>query len=268
MKRQISYASRKQFRKGTENKMIDSEWQTYLALQNAGPLVPTGPAPGSAPWEKQVKPEDLFEKDLAPAPGQALRSLLDGRRSSRILWNPLDLSDLRQLLSLALLSTTRRPPYRPYPTSGASDELGIVVAARKVRGLDEGAYWVSTHGGGGVSLSPAASLDERFAAFERRAAPFQGFNPSCPPAASLLILADWRRLESRYANCVLASGLWDAGTMLQTLSLAACAVDLHACISACVQPRLIEAWLQLDCRDIGHIGTLALGGPVREERSG
>ncbi len=247
--------------------MIDSEWQTYLALQEAGPLVQPRPAPGPAPWEKQVQQDGLFELETALAPAQALRSLLDGRRSSRMLWNPLDLSDLRQLLSLALLSTTRRPPYRPYPTSGASDELGIVVAARKVRGLEEGAYWVSTHGGG-VSLSHAASLDERFAAFELRAAPFQGSSPARPPAASLLILADWRRLGSRYANCVLASGLWDAGTMLQTLSLAACAVDLHACISACVQPRLIEAWLQLDCRDIGHIGTLALGGPVQEERSG
>jgi oxazoline/thiazoline dehydrogenase len=258
---------RRTFLKEQKNKMIDSEWQTYLALQEAGPLVPPRPAPGPAPWENQMRAESFFKKDPTSAPAQSLRSLLEGRRSSRILWNPLNLSDLHQLLSLALLSTTRRPPYRPYPTSGASDELGLLVAARKVRGLEEGAYWVSTHGGG-VSLSPAASLDDRFAAFERRAAPFQGFKPSRPPAASLLVLADWRRLGSRYANCVLASGLWDAGTLLQTLSLAAFAVDLHACISACVQPRLIEAWLQLDCRDIGHIGTLALGGPVREERSG
>jgi hypothetical protein len=185
-----------------------------------------------------------------------------------MLWNPLDLSDLHQLLSLALFSATRRPPYRPYPTSGASDELGIVVAARNVRGLDEGAYWVLTDGdGGGVSLSPAARLDGRFAAFERLAAPFQGCGPSHPPAASLLIQAAWRRLESRYVNCVLASALWDTGTLLQTLSLAAGAVGLLACISACVQPELVARWLQLDCRDIGHTGSLALGGPVPATRS-
>src|SRR6266567_7440472 len=117
--------------------MLDSEWQTYLALQEAGPLVPQGPRPGLAPWENRMKPANSFEKESASAPARALRFLLERRRSSRILWNPLDLSDLHQLLSLALLSTTRRPPYRPYPTSGASDELGIVVAVRKVRGLEE-----------------------------------------------------------------------------------------------------------------------------------
>lgn len=247
--------------------MRDSEWQTYLALQEAGPLTHQGSRLAPAPWEEHIQQEGFCDTAPPSTPAQALRSLLDGRCSSRLLRNPLDRSALLQLLTLALLGSTRRPPYRPYPTSGACDELGLLVAASKVWDLEEGAYWVVT-AEGGVSLAHAASLEGHFAAFERLAAPFQGFDPSQPPAASLLILADWRRLERRYANCILASALWDAGALLQTLSLAACAVDLHSCISACVQPSLVEAWLQLDCRDIGHIGTLALGGPVREERSG
>ena len=239
----------------------DTEWRAYLALQDAGPLPHPGLMPEPAPWESGGQVQ-IDEQDAAAPEVSALRLLLDGRRSSRELWNPLDISDLRQTLCLALTST-RRPPLRPYPTSGCCDELGVLLAARGVRGLEEGAYWVVADGR--ISFLRTASLDEGYAEIERQAVPFLGLPTERPPAVSLFIMADWRRLSARYENCILASALWDCGALYQTLLLAASAVGLNACVSACVQPRLIQAWLQLDHREIGHIGTVALGGSPQEE---
>ncbi len=115
---------------------------------------------------------------------------------------------------------------------------------------------------GAGALPYAAPLDERYEAFEQRLCPFLGISPDAsPPAALLLVLADWRRLGARYESCVLASALWDCGTLLQTISLAAAASQINARLCACVQPRLVEAWLHLDCREVGQVGLLALGGP-------
>lgn len=107
----------------------------------------------------------------------------------------------------------------------------------------------------------AASLEHPdYIEFERTASAYWGLPASTAPAAMLLVLADWRALAARYTNCVLASALWDCGVLLQTLSLAAAAVGANACIGACIRPTLVGSWLGLDCREFGHVGTLALGG--------
>ncbi len=247
--------------------MSAEEWQTYLALEQAGPRSSpySGIVPALPPWGNgEVENGSLLQaKGTLISP---LHALLSQRRSASHLWHPLSKRALSHLLSLALSRPTQGPPFRPYPTSGGCDELGILIAARNVEGLSEGAYWASMNETG--SLAFAAPLDEHYAAFERCLCPFLGHTPAYPPAALLLILADWRRLAVRYENCVLASALWDCGTLLQTLHLAATATEVNARICACIQPRLVEAWLQLDCRTIGHIGTLALGGPVREKGNG
>ena len=238
--------------------MLEEEWRTYLALEQAGPrsgprdvqggtLPPWGNGDVPAAWSPPV--DTLVS---------SLHTLLGTRRSAARLWHPLAVATLRQVLSLALARPAQGAPFRSYPTSGGCDELGVLIAARRVEGLREGAYWATTDEAG--ALSYAAPLDERYTAFERCACPFLELPPAFPPAALLLILADWRRLSSRYANCVLASALWDCGAMLQTLHLAATATQIHACICACVQPRLIEAWLQLDCRNVGQVGLIAFGG--------
>jgi len=240
--------------------MREAEWRTYLALERAGPRTgaraqqspappPWGNGEVSAPWSP-----------AEPAQVAALGDLLAARRSAAHLGHPLDVAALRQVLSLTLSRPAPGRPFRPYPTSGGCDELGILIAARRVQGLPEGAYWAAMDEVG--SLPYAAPLDERYEAFEQRFCPFLGIAAGAPPpSALLLVLADWRRLGTRYESCVLASALWDCGALLQTISLAAAASQINACLCACVQPRLVEAWLHLACREVGQVGLLALGGP-------
>lgn len=238
--------------------MSAEEWQTYLALQFAGPrkFVPAARLVAPPPWGRGEI--GIQEKDAGSPSVHALQALLLQRRSVRDLATPVDLTVLLQVLHLALARPDSSPLSRHYPTSGGCDELGILVAARRVKGLPEGAYWAATDTMG--SLLRAASLSPVFDEFERIAIPYLGLSRERTPAVTLLILADWRKLSARYEHCVLASALWDSGTLLQTLSLAAAAVGVHACISACIQPELIATWLGIACEDFGHIATLSLGG--------
>lgn len=239
--------------------MLDEvEWQAYLALERAGPRRTMGKEPGPSPWGTG-EVECAGEQTSGGPPVRFLQHLLVFRRSSRVLWNALDVSDILQVLRTSLSRPASRSPFRPYPTSGGCDELGMVIAARNVIGLQERAYWASTSTDG-KTLQQAAPFSEQFVRFEQMAYPFVGLSTDRPPAVTLLVLADWRRLSQRYEHCILASALWDCGALMQTLSLAAAAVGIHACICACIQPRLIGSWLNLDCREIGHIGTIALGG--------
>jgi SagB-type dehydrogenase family enzyme len=237
--------------------MNETEWQTYLTLEYAGPRPgsSTSPPPPAPPWKNGEVSSGVLPQTADPGV-IALRTLLDKRRSASELWHPLESTALIQVLSLAL-TRPAQAPHRRYPTSGGCDELGMLIVARNVSGLDEGAYWAASENG---AFSFAAPLDDNYAAFERRVCPFLGLTPAYSPAALLLILADWRRLAARYTNCLLASALWDAGTLLQTLHLAATAYEINACICACIQPRLIEAWLNLDCQEVGQVGLIALSG--------
>lgn len=231
----------------------DREWATYLALQDAGPVADPGSTSRARPWgHGRLRAPDLGGAAM-PA---MLNDLLAHRRSDRNLTTPLTLAQLCQLLGLVLSPSA--PGRRRYPTSGGCDELGVLVVARSVEGLEPGAYWAVDHGG--QSFHRAAPLDHRFERFETQCLPFLGLTPAAPPAATLLVFAAWARLTARYRHCVLASALWDCGALLQTVSLAATALALPACVCACVQPVLVEAWLDLPCRDVGHIGTMMLGG--------
>ncbi len=235
--------------------MDEAEWATYLSLQQAGPRLSAHNGVRPRPWGRGVVEEPVLE---GSASAGALRDLLLTRRSSRELMYPLDLARLHALLGVVLGAVPGQPGRRRYPTSGGCDELGVLVVARSVGGVEPGAYWAASHAD--RTLHWAAPLDARFARFEACYAPFLGMSPEKPPAATLLIFAAWERLSARYEHCVLASALWDSGALLQTLTLAAGALDIRACICACIQPVLLEAWLDLSCREVGHIGTLALGG--------
>lgn len=137
--------------------------------------------------------------------------------------------------------------------------MGVLVVARNVHDLSPAAYWAASEDGGGLRI--AASLEHPdFLEFERTASAYWGLPAGTTPAVMLLVLADWRVLAARYTHCVLASALWDCGALLQTLSLAAAATGVNACIGACIRPRLVGSWLGLDCREFGHVGTIALGG--------
>jgi hypothetical protein len=239
--------------------MNETEWQTYLALEHAGPRPgsSTSPPLPAPPWKNGEVESGILPQTAAPGV-VALRTLLDKRRSASELWHPLESTALGQMLSLALTRPAQGAPHRRYPTSGGCDELGVLIVARNVLGLDEGAYWAAMKENAAFSF--AAPLDRYYAAFECCVCPFLGLTPAYPPAALLLILADWRRLAARYENCLLASALWDCGTLLQTLHLAATATEVNACICACIQPRLVGTWLRLDCQQVGQVGLLALGG--------
>lgn len=238
--------------------MNEMEWQTYLALQQSGLAQPPQAEQllEDPPWESGEVKQDRGV-DLSPHV-QAFSSLAQRRLSTNDLTYMMDVAPLRLLLALSLARPAERPRSRPYPTSGGLDELGILIAARSVDGLPEGAYWASA--GEEHTFRRAASLNGAYEEFEQQACPYLGLAPASPPAAFLLVFADWRTLAARYVQCVLSSGLMDSGALLQTLSLAAGAVGLNACICACIQPVLIERWLKLACREIGHIGTMALGG--------
>lgn len=239
--------------------MNEEEWNTYLALANAGPR--SGPQGGQVlppPWQDGGIFEESFPRSMSLL--SALQTLFSTRRSTSCVSSSLGQADIFRLLALALARPEQGAPFRSYPTSGGCDELGILVVARNVQGLAEGAYWANM-----ISkrkLSYAASLDENYHAFERLACLFLG--EDLPAAALLLIFADWQRLTRRYASCVLASALWDAGALLQTLQLSATALAINSCAVACVQPRLVEAWLHLDCQRVGQVGLLALGGAPKE----
>jgi hypothetical protein len=234
------------------------EWKTYLALKCAGPRQRSEEPRlfGLPPWGRGEIADESMEE--AEAAAHALRVVFAQRRSARDLSLPLPIMHLRHILALSLARPPEKPSARVYPTAGGCDELGILVAARRIEGLKGGAYWATTDASG--SLLPAAPLEGTFEQFERLALPYLGLSSDDGPAAFLLILADWRKLSTRYEHCILASGLLDAGALLQTLSLAAADTGVNACICACIQPLLIASWLRMDCREIGHIGTLALGG--------
>ncbi len=238
--------------------MSPEEWHTYLALQKAGPRRPMQQYSliDPSPWGSGRISVDERRKGTSTV--SSLRNLLELRRSVRELTIPLDLSALLQLLELSLARPAAKPTARRYPTSGGTDELGVLVIARRIEDLSQGAYWATTDPAG--VLSAAAPLNDACTEFERHNAPYLGFEPSRPPSATLLVLADWRKLSVRYEHCILASALWDCGILLQTLSLAAAAVGVRSCISACIQPVLVGSWLKLSHEDFGHVGTLALGG--------
>ena len=233
---------------------LDEEWQTYLALESAGPTVTPQGVTGVPPWTGEVPAVKLSNPRSV-----GLREVLESRRSSRVLWRPLPLSVLLEILYLTLGRPKDRPYSRVYPTSGGCDELGILVVARNVTGLPPAAYWAVGDDRG--RLRKAASLENPyFLEFERVASSYWGLPEGATPSAMLIVLADWKSLAARYKNCVLASALWDCGALLQTVSLAAAAVGAKACISACVRPRLVGSWLGIDYREFGHIGTIGIGG--------
>lgn len=234
--------------------MHSFEWLTYFNLHEAGPNELTEnvlvPAP---PWGNGTPPEiDMYSSDVA----NAFKNIVDRRRSSRNLAHEVPRETLFEVLSLALGRPFLRSHSRRYPTAGNCDELGILVVARRVEGLAPAAYWADSEE---ESLKWAAELSREYLGFEEVLCKFFGVTTDESPAVNLLIMSDWRKLERKYKNCVLTSALLDCGGLLQTLSIAAAAVRLRACISMCIQPLLIERWLGISAKEYGHIGTICLG---------
>lgn len=230
------------------------EWLTYYNLHQAGPCDQSErknvPAP---PWGTGEPPEiSTYSSDVA----NTFKNIADRRRSVRDLSHEVSQNALLEVLSLTLGRPYLRPYARRYPTSGSCDELGILVVASRVEGMRPAAYWASAND---QSLKKAAELTDEYLAFEEVLCTFFSLPISESPAVSLLIMADWKKLESKYQNCVLASALLDCGGLLQTLSIAAATLRLKACISCCIQPTMIERWLGLSGREYGHIGTFCLG---------
>lgn len=230
------------------------EWLTYFNLHEAGPHdAKENSSVSSPPWGTGTPPEvNAHSSDLA----QIFKNILNRRRSSRNLAQEIPSEVLLEMLSLALGRPLLRPLSRRYPTAGGCDELGILVVARRVENMVPGAYWADFEG---ASLKKAAEFGREYSKFEQILCRFFGVAITEAPAVTLLIMADWRKLERKYKNCVLASALLDCGGLLQTLSIAAATLRLRACISACIQPALIENWLGISAREYGHIGTLSLG---------
>jgi len=234
--------------------MNEIELLTYLNLENSKPVINLNSYTQKIPpWEEGNPPEIKIYPNSRAAD---FLNVIDLRRSTRNLYNAITKNDLFKLLNLSLGRPFLRRYFRRYPTSGACDELGVLIIANKVEGIPRAAYWAHAENN---ELKWAADLNDKYLEFEIESCKHFGLTIDKAPSLTFLIFADWKRLEKKYQNCVLASALLDCGGMLQTMSIAAATIHLRACISGCIRPKLIQDWIGLDCKYFGHVGTICFG---------
>jgi SagB-type dehydrogenase family enzyme len=228
-------------------------------------VVSAGPRPGPAgrrpvpPWCGDGEPGGRAVVELPPPAGGDTPILLRQRRSQRRLWHPLPVDKLASVLHGAL--ACRPDGRRPYPTSGGCDELQFLLLAERVPGLAHGAWWLMPDGRRLVGQPLSAGATEGIV---RQVCACTGVERAHAPSAVILLWCEWETLAGRYGNCTLVSGLWDSGSAIQALYLAAAAAGLPCCAVAAVQPRPLAAALGVDHARFGHAGTFAVGGPVPE----
>ncbi|MEC5182471.1 hypothetical protein [Arthrobacter sp. CG_A4] len=83
---------------------------------------------------------------------------------------------------------------------------------------------------------------------------------SMVPAVIVALVCNWEAVANSYQNCTLVTGLWDAGVLLQTMSLSASSQELPSCISAVVPPTEVQAKLGINTDTHGIVGTFTVGG--------
>jgi SagB-type dehydrogenase family enzyme len=199
----------------------------------------TPPNPGSrTPAATPVRIADTL-------PSSPLAQVLAARRSRRSLGGALPLQPVACLLARVLATSTFDPTapgpraLARLPSAGGRRPVRVALLALRVNGLSDGSLW---------GFDPNASVlrrvdsseaqDQRLVEAAVAAGSLHG-----PPAALLLLLADFARTTSRYPAG--AALVWrDAGVVLGGLCLGAEDLGLASCplgTSSCVPPVLAAA---------------------------
>ena len=204
-----------------------------------------------------------------PLPPLGLDRLLDRRRSLRPepgAPGALSSQELGALLWIAArdLSNPWRDAdgferlWRPTPSAGGCHEIDLWVALRDPRdGLPAfSRYDAATH-----ALHPGDSPAD---ALLQTAGQAMG---SAPPGALLTLAARFGRVSWKYGEAGYPLILKNAGVLLQTLHLAATALDLGSCILGGGDNRAFERATGLDPCQTGPVGEIALTGRLSDSQA-
>lgn len=188
-----------------------------------------------------------------------LRSLMAARKSRRDLWRKLTFKEISSLLALTFEPTSLQPPRNLWASVGGLNAIEFVIVAYNIEGLKQHAYLI-TRDRSGVSLMPIAPLDESYQEFAKVALGYWGLTQNQHPASIILALSHWAKLGTHYEYSVFYSGVAEAAIALHTISQIASSMSLNSCLSSCVQPDIVGRWLGINPTEVGHIGTIGLGG--------
>lgn len=230
----------------------------------ASPPVPLLRRPGAA----GRKPGSAAVRVADTLPSRPLAQVLAARRSRRSLDVALPLRPVGSLLARVLTTSgfDRTAPvaraFARLPSAGGRRPVRVALLALHVEGLSGGSIW---------GFDPNASLLRPVAATERESQCLVGTAVAAgslhgPPAALLLLLADFARTTSRYPAG--AALVWrDAGVVMGALCLGAEDLGLAACplgTSGTVKPGLAGAAFTATGATpydtVHEVGMVALGG--------
>jgi SagB-type dehydrogenase family enzyme len=181
---------------------------------------------------------------------QPLRDILASRRSERQFRRP-SLDAIAAILVAGARVLAEGPAddgylrtWRPHPSAGGRHPIDLLIVARDVDGLAQGAWWFDPWS--------CELVREPNVAFERPTQVVASIVGSAVPAIVFAVAVPERTLE-RYPDGM--SLVWrDAGVVLQTLHLLACDAGLASCI-------LGTAGIAIRDRTTCDLGALALGLP-------
>jgi len=192
-----------------------------------------------------------FEVDVE----SPLHELLARRMSSRDLAGSIDFGELQHLLSLLAVPVGNQRRRLGAATTGGLGAQKLLCLVSSVEGLNPGVYEVDWSRG---ALQPLMVSAEAVSRVLEKVSTFMGA-PSATPAVVMLCIADWHRLSSAYENGVLVSALWDAGSMLAHLYLAASEIGVGCCAVSALDDGTFVTAAELDPERWGHVGTFAIG---------
>lgn len=144
---------------------------------------------------------------------------------------------------------------RPYPSAGSSYELELYVAVMACRGLEPGLYHYDA---GAHRLARVATDTEPVRGLIRRAGFGMGIEPATMQSL-VTITARFARVAWKYDSIAYALVLKNVGVLLQTMYLAATAMDLAPCAIGSGDSDLFARASEIDYYEEAAVGEFALG---------
>jgi SagB-type dehydrogenase family enzyme len=224
-------------------------------------------AAGHPPAPPTFSPRPEGPVTSLPEPGSLSMELgeaLSRRRSIRsYAERPLTLAELSGLLHhSARVQRTFDDPLlgemalRPFASAGARGELELYVVANDVAGVAPGAYYYDARSHELVGVRHRDHDQDRLNQDVQAAT---GDRLDRDPPAVLLVTAVFARVMWKYRDIALALIYKDTGCLLQTLYLAATALDLAPCAVGAGPEAANARWLGLDPMVESQVGCLLLG---------
>lgn len=144
---------------------------------------------------------------------------------------------------------------RPYPTGGALYALEVYAAVRRCEGLPTGLYHYDPLG---HRLEPLCGWTPAVQRLSDQAGLAMGQPRDCVPVL-LVLAARFQRVSWKYASLAYSLILKDAGVMMQTMYLAAEAMQLAPCAIGVGDSDLFASALGSDYYAETSVGEFALG---------